>query len=80
MSDMIEIKPKDMVAGETYYIEGRLWGDEGSRVIPHRKKIGIFRFVYGSYGAVFDNVINIDDESKWDGGELFSMAGYKFYL
>jgi hypothetical protein len=74
---MERIEPKDMVEGEKYYIEYRLWGDE-VKPVPHRKKIGTFRFEdYGS--GVFENVINIDDGSEDDSGEVFSSSGYKFY-
>jgi len=73
------IEPANMVEGEQYYIEKRLWPGERRQPNNHTRKLGTFRFANNPYSAVFDNVTNIDDGSVHTDGELFSTSGYKFY-
>lgn len=76
---MKSIEPANMVEGEQYYIEKRLWAGETRQPNNHTRKLGTFRFANNPYSAVFSNVTNIDDGSIHTDGELFLTSGYKFY-
>ena len=66
---MEQIYPTEMVPREQYYIEYRLHFDD----VPHKKKIGIFRWSFGSRNtdAIFSDIININNKNKYTNNKIF---------